>query len=234
MEIQKLNFDMQALRDCHMTHEHSFLDLVKKSYPQAKYVDAEGRQLIYINNNSPVLAIAHLDITMGYTHFSVGEKTARPGHTCIFSPAVDDRLGAFTILHLLPQLSINCDILLSEGEEVGDPTSRYFSKHKQYNWMFQFDRMGTDVVHYQYTGSRWLRALYYHFTKVNRGSFSDISFMGHLGCQGVNIGTGYHDYTWENAWASLDELASQVWRFNKFYKRFKDIHFRHDGSKRLW
>lgn len=222
-----MTINLKLLEQCHSIPEGKFLDFVQKEYPHAElypYVP-KGRQLIYINNNSPILAIAHLDATMPPTHFAMGSHISRPGHTCIFSPMVDDRLGAYTLLYLLPLMGINCDILLSEGEEVGDPTSRWFYSKKKYNWMFQFDRMGTDVVHYQYISPEWLNALHKYFTEVRHGIFSDISFMSHLNIQGVNIGTGYYDYTRPSAWASLNDLVAQVQKFKNFYERYKETKF---------
>lgn len=219
--------DFKLLKQCHLVNEFEFLDFVLKTHPNAELYPhvPKNRQLIYINNNSPILAVAHLDATMPPTHFAVGGVTHKPGHTCIFSPLVDDRLGVYTLLYLLPKLGIKCDILLSEGEEIGDPTSQWFYSKRKYNWMFQFDRTGTDVVHYQYTAPEWLNALRKYFSSVRHGIFSDIAFMDHLNIQGVNIGTGYYDYTNYHGWASLDDLLSQVERFKQFYDRYKDVRF---------
>lgn len=220
--------DIEQLKQCHTTPEFEFMDFVQQSHPHAEYYShvPRGRQLIYINNNSPILAVAHLDGTMPSSHFAVGEHESKPGHTCIFSPMVDDRLGVYTLLYLLPQLGIECDILLSEGEEIGDPTSQFFyPKKNRYNWMFQFDRMGVDAVVYQYQAPDWIGALRKYFKGINRGLFSDIAFMNHLNIQGVNIGTGYQDYTWEHAWASLNDLVAQVTRFKSFYDQYKGVRF---------
>lgn len=220
-------FNIKLLKDCHTTNEFEFLDFVQKTHPHAQLYPhvPRGRQLIYINNNSPILGIAHLDATMFPTHFAVGDVSFKPNHTCIFSPMVDDRLGVYTLLYLLPKLGINYDILLSEGEEVGDPTSRWFYTKKKYNWMFQFDRKGTDAVHYQFTAPNWLSALRKYFQRVNTGIFSDIAYMDHLNIQGVNVGTGYYDYTSQHAWASLDDLMDQTQRFKSFYDKYKDVKF---------
>lgn len=222
-----MNIDFKLLRLCHEIPENEFLDFVVKTHSNAEYYPyvPNGRQLIYINNNSPILGVAHLDSTMPPTHFAVGEVKHLPKHTCIFSPTVDDRLGVYTLLYLLPQLGINFDILLSEGEEVGDPTSRWFYTKKKYNWMFQFDRMGTDVVHYQYTAPEWLNVLRKYFTKIKLGAFSDIAFMDHLNIQGVNIGTAYYNYTTPYAWASLNHLVEQAERFKQFYARYQNVKF---------
>jgi hypothetical protein len=220
----KINYN--TMKDIHNLSEWKMMEYLEKDFPNIEFLPTRpGRQLLYINNNSPVLAVAHLDGTMPASHFAVGESNYKPGHKCIFSPMVDDRLGAYTILYLLPQLGINVDILLSEGEEVGDPTSQWFEPRRKYNWMFQFDRGGTDAVHYQYTEKSWVNVLNKYFNKVSYGLFSDIAFMDHLNIQGVNVGTAYYNYTEPEAFASLNELASQIRKFEKFYDRYKDVRF---------
>ncbi len=48
-------------------------------------------------------------------------------------------------------MGINVDVLLTTGEEMGQSSAAYFDPgEKKYNWMFQFDRGGTDVVTYDY------------------------------------------------------------------------------------
>lgn len=236
LKIANLNFNSERLELVHGYPETEFMPLVLEKYPHAEFLPVpDGRQLIYVDNDSPILGIAHLDGTMPATHFAIGRHYSKPGHQCIFSPYVDDRLGAYTLLDLLPQLEINCDILLSVGEEIGNPTSQFFEPEKDYNWMFQFDRKGTDAVYYQYTEPEWLSALSNHFIDINRGIFSDIAFMDHLEVCGVNIGTGYYDYTWEHAWASLNDLVMQVNRFMDFYDEYHNTMFPYlTGDPEWW
>ena len=45
----------------------------------------------------------------------------------VHSGALDDRLGAYIILDLLPKLGINVDVLLTVGEEQGRSTANFFA-----------------------------------------------------------------------------------------------------------
>lgn len=183
----------------------------------------------YQNNNSPVLAVAHLDsVERKQRHFFMLDDKAR-GRT-VHSPTLDDRLGAYVILELLPRLNIKTDILLTVGEEVGASTAQYFTAKKQYNWMFQFDRMGEDVVMYQYDTLARRQLLRSVLAQPSPGMFSDISFLDHLGCAGFNWGVGYHDYHGPRAWASLTEMTQQVARFCRFHERYRELRMEHVES----
>ncbi len=183
--------------------------------------------LIHIDNGSNVLAVAHLDsVVTKAKHFY---KITILGETFVFNAQLDDRLGVYTILSLLPSLGIKTDILLTDDEEIGKSTAQYFKPEKQYNWIVEFDRTGTDLVHYQYDGKfirkRWDKA---GFKKITHGLNTDICYMEGLGCKAFNIGVGYYDY--HSAWAKVDitEYLEQIEKFQLFYVMYKDLHFRHE------
>lgn len=225
--IGGLEFDMEQCDRIHSTREKEFFPIVQELFDHAQIVDTpDKRLLIYVNNGADILGVAHLDATMKATHFFHGWDYKNEDYV-VMSPFVDDRLGAFTLLKLLPQVDIPCDLLFTIDEESGRSTGGLFLPEKKYNWMFQFDRKGTDAVHYQYTKEEWLEALRKHFDKVLVGAASDICKMGHVGCQGVNIGTGYYDYTDIGAWASMNDLCDQVQKFKKFHDEFKETAFTH-------
>jgi len=189
----------------------------------------DGRNLFFQDNGGDVLAVAHLDATMNPVEpcFLVPDKGYFSGHSIVCSTTVDDRLGVFTILDILPkaferQGLPKVDVLLTEDEEIMQSTAAYFNGKKEgrYNWMFQFDRGGTDVVHYQYREFEWLKNLQRVFGQVSHGIGSDICFLEHLDCMGVNIGTAYYDYTSPHAFASLTELSEMIDRFVDFYTIF--------------
>lgn len=175
---------------------------------------------IFIDNRSNVLAIAHLDSVNYLEHFHV---IAIDGNDLVFNTHLDDRLGVYVLLELLPQLGIFPDILLTTGEEKGASTGKYFKPSKQYNWMFQFDRSGDDAVHYQY--KEWKPTLLKYFTPVLQGAASDISKMSHLKCMGVNIGVGYYDEHDYRCSANMTETITQVRRFEKMWHDLKDVAF---------
>lgn len=187
----------------------------------------------YKDNGSSVLAVAHLDsVERKHRHFFMAESKAH-GQT-IHSPTLDDRLGAYVILELLPRLGIKTDILLTVGEEVGASTAEYFTADKQYNWMFQFDRMGADVVMYQYDTLARRQLLRSVLAWPSPGMFSDISFLDHLECAGFNWGVGYHDYHGPKAWASMTEMVQQVARFCRFHERYRDLRMEHVKPSYSW
>lgn len=179
---------------------------------------------IHQDNGASILGIAHLDTVQDVNECNV--LTTKSGAPVVFSPALDDRLGAYVILDLLPRLDVKIDWLLTTGEETGSSTGEDFARDhllnngKQYNWMFQFDRMGTDVVAYDYD-TPYLRSLLKSVGYVPaHGSFSDICSMETMGCLGFNVGVGYLDYHSKRAHAWLDDTFSQVARFLDFYRRY--------------
>lgn len=179
-----------------------------------------GEQHSFIDNSSNILAVAHCDTVQQCNHFQVCKLT---GETLIFNPKLDDRLGVYTILDLLPSLGITTDILLTENEEVGASTASYFIPKKQYNWIFEFDRAGTGVVTYCYDWGKELTDTF----EVHQGSFSDISYLEHLGCKGLNVACGYYNEHDKRAYFVVEEYILQIWRFMKFYHKHKHTSFEH-------
>jgi hypothetical protein len=190
---------------------------------------------IYKDNGLDILAVAHLDSVEQKNRFFRVSDDPRVGDI-VCSPSLDDRLGAYVVTELLPKLGIKTDILLTVGEERGNSTAEHFKppEGKQYNWMFEFDRTGTDVVLYQYDTDQRRELLRSVGAQPARGAFSDISYLGHLGCAGFNWGVGYHDYHGPEAWASLHELILQVTRFMRFHERYQTMHMKHDGKAGRW
>lgn len=175
---------------------------------------------IYRNNGADVLAIAHLDSVAGGKYFDVVNRDAQ-GCIC-YAPQLDDRLGAYIIACLLPKLGVKCDVLLTEGEEHGASTGADFEPpaDKQYNWMFQFDRTGADVVMYQYDTPANRELLRTVGLVPANGLFSDIAMMEHLGISGFNVGCAYVNY--HGLWASFDVnvCIGQIVKFVEFYNRY--------------
>lgn len=196
------------------------------------------------DNGSDILAVAHLD-TVGLAW----QRTARFVDTedgpVVFSRALDDRLGAYIILELLPALGIQFDILLTVGEENGRSTAGFFEAPKDYNWMIEFDRGGTDVVMYQYENlptvingkdvdiADLVKA---SGARVGEGIFSDICYLEHLGCKGFNWGVGYQDYHGPRAHAFLEDTFWMVSKFLRLHDAIADIHLPHEEEEddALW
>ncbi len=187
-------------------------------------LDSKGKEYAFQNNSSKILAVAHCDVVervVKQKHFAIAQLTH---DTLIYSTALDDRLGVFTILEVLPALGIKVDVLLTKGEEIGKSTAEAFVTSKNYNWIVEFDRKGTDAVVYKY-GS-WRSTIGDYF-KGGYGSFSDICELEHLGCCGVNVGVGYHDEHTSYCCMSVPEYREQLCRFVTFYHAEKDVHYPH-------
>lgn len=183
-----------------------------------------GGRHIFVDRNASILAVAHLDSVRDEFHFFSG-VIGRRLH--IFNSQLDDRLGVYLLLHPLTQMlgGQAFDILFTENEEKGDSTAIDFATSKQYNWIFSFDRAGTDVVMYQYDSLAAEKRLKAHGLKLARGSYSCIADLDHLGVCGYNIGCGYYDNHSELAYCVWSDTATMVGRFTKFFwAERKNVH----------
>jgi hypothetical protein len=88
--------------------------------------------------------------------------------------------------------------------------------------MYMFDRSGDDAVSYMYKGEEWAKAWkdVGDFTSLYGGSYSCIKELEHLGCQGINIGSGYHDHHTIMSRINLDEYFTNLEKFVKFYYKY--------------
>jgi hypothetical protein len=217
-------FDATMLKDICVRQDFSeyakFVPLAPDKYNRDRFY-------WYQDNGSKILAVAHLDTVQASRECEV---TSTAGGLLATSGALDDRLGAYVILEMLPALGIECDILLTTDEEMGASTAIEFDTEKQYNWIIQFDRGGTDVVMYQYDTPE-LRALVGNAgAQVGHGSYSDIAVLDHLGCSAFNWGVGYQDYHSARAHAFLDDTFRMVARFCKFYRANAETFLPYDYS----
>lgn len=177
-------------------------------------IDGHKRFYYYKDNGSDILAVAHLDSVQADGSCQIIDTAA--GLLAV-SGTLDDRLGAYVILELLPRLGVECDILLTTDEEICQSTAEDFWPDKKYHWMFSFDRGGTDVVMYEYETPDLCDLVEEAGARVGQGSFSDICQLEHLDCAGFNWGVGYQDYHSTRAHAWLDDTFRMVARFVKFY-----------------
>ncbi len=180
---------------------------------------------IYIDRGASVLAVGHLDTVLFNKNYSIN------GDRILNCPQLDDRLGVWVILYLLPILypDFRFDILLCDSEEVGLSTGQHYPIDKQYNWGFEFDRAGTDSVVYDYQSEHWVNEIK-TFSDVGIGAFSDISYLEHLGCKFVNVGVGYHNQHSPNCYADLNETLFMVDSFAQWGIASQDTHFPHQKT----
>lgn len=179
------------------------------------YRGANARH-IYIDRGSNILGVAHLDSVQPFKGFWINNDY-------IQCSTVDNRMGAWLMLYGLPQLGINFDVLLTENEERGMSTAGDFTKNKDYNWAFSFDRSGTDVVCYQYYDTEVGKMFDYYGLRSDYGSYSDVADL-EIGVKGFNFGVGMYSYHSENAYVRLWELDEVIEKFTCFY------HDKHDEA----
>lgn len=181
-----------------------------------------------------VLCVAHVDTVSDIPHHLV--EFDAWGQDMVRSINLDDRLGVYVILDLLPTLlSEPIDVLLTDDEEVGRSTARHFTRlpdeeKKDYNWICSFDRRGTDVVMYDYHDSNTSNLMRKYGFEVGWGSVSDISYMTDLGVKGFNFGVGYNQEHSLACHAFLEDTVEQVTKFVTFFEEMKDTKLEHDES----
>jgi hypothetical protein len=189
------------------------------------------RDFLYIDNGASVLAVAHVD-----TVFSPATPVFKREGDYVISGALDDRLGVYIILDYLPKLGLGqqYDILLTTDEEMCQSTAQLFKAPdgKVYNWIFEFDRSGSEPVMYQYQDKESEDLLAEHGMLVDQGSYSDIADLEDLGCKAFNFGVGYYAAHQSLCHAVLPLVGALVERFRQFFAAMRDTHLPHVKTKR--
>src|ERR1035437_1746438 len=179
-------FDPVALKSCCEEPSSYFA-----KYADRQDLPGKDRFLYFRDNGSDILAVAHLDYVHHNADCNVMDTSAGK---LVLSGALDDRLGAYIVCELLPRLGVNVDILLTTDEETCGSTADDFETEKQYNWIIEFDRGGTDVVMYQFETGDYAALVKQSGSYVGNGSYSDIAVLDFLGVAAFNWGVGYQDY----------------------------------------
>lgn len=179
------------------------------------------------DNNSSILAVAHLDCVQAYAGFDFEETD---GHSTVHCTTLDDRLGVYIITELLPTIGVTTDILLSTDARHGESTAQIFIPEKRYHWIFSFDRKGSGVVLYQYGDAETIQLMQKYGFDVHEGYRSDIVLMDHLECKAFNFGCGYHEPLTDKSFAVLDESEANILRFQQFYNDHKNTLMPHVPS----
>lgn len=180
---------------------------------------------VYKNNGANILGVAHLDTVQFGKHLFVHEAKA----SIVYSPYMDNRLGAFILLDFLPMHDINLDILLTTGEEMCMSTAQYFTppEGKEYNWIAEFDRGGTDVVMYRYRDGTMINMLEGFGFDTGYGSYSDICELQDLGVKAFNFGQGMQNYHDEWGYVDLNDFDKMMSLFVSFYNTMQDVKLPH-------
>ena len=190
-------------------------------------VHTEHGPMIHIDRGGDTLAVGHLD----WVHFNKKPKLKRRWNNLLIdkTPQLDDRLGVWVLLEMLPEINCNADILLCDSEEIGNSTAQYFSEHnnKKYNWMFEFDRAGSDAVMYKYEEQEYRGLLQDYGYEVGHGSFTDICELESLGCKAFNLGVGYHKQHTHDCYAYIAETFNSISKFKEMWKNWHAEHLDH-------
>jgi len=179
--------------------------------PQAAPAD----RFLFADKGHDVLFVAHLDVVGNDRRCTTVDTAAGP---VVFSRALDDRLGAYIGLHVLPALGIGVDVLLTTGEETGQSTAQYFDPPKAYDWIVSFDRGHDDVVMYDYETPELCELVESSGMDVGKGSFSDICYLDHLGVAGFNWSAGYSLEHTKRCHAYVCDIERSVACFAAFYE----------------
>jgi hypothetical protein len=188
----------------------------------------DGRCRIYIDRGSNVLGVAHLDTV-------VPAETMTLSGRYVMCPSLDDRLGVYALLYLLPQMGMTTDILLTDGEETGKSTAKGWKSPKQYHWGYEPDRNGGDVVLYQYEDDEIRKLLAASGFVIGRGSYSDIASledaMPEHPVKMFNVGVGYYQNHSIHSHADLDLFVEQMVKLVHFWEAHKDTTLKHEKKK---
>jgi hypothetical protein len=200
--------------------------------------DLPTRHLFFKDNGANILGVGHIDTVED--HRTTDTEVTLAAHDTAMKlakfqqtgPQLDDRLGVWALLSVLPD-SMNFDLLLTDNEEIGMSTALEFipPEGKKYNWIFELDRRGDGCVLYQYGSKKWNRELERAGFRIDKGSFSDIGYLDHLGVQAVNIGVGYnHEHTLACDW-DINITRNQIQKLITFYTRNKDKRYAYSHSR---
>jgi hypothetical protein len=86
-------------------------------------------------------------------------------------------------------------------------------------------------VMYDYETTQYRRMLEDAGWQVGVGSFSDISYLTHLGCMGFNVGVGYKDYHALGAYFDVNVYLMAIAKFAFFYDQHSQTLLKHEQNK---
>jgi hypothetical protein len=249
----------------HLLKQCGFTDISKHSLISTAIM-AEGDLLFKKGKDSKrkdgkrVLAVAHRDTVIksdkqqGFVTVRQGEKNPEDRlNDLLVSSCFDDRIGVFTILHMLPKLGCDVDILFTTDEEIGASTAEHFSmdlakeltgykgEGSPYSHIVEFDRRGEDVVAYQYEdeSASWKEMEKEMETigmVIGQGSFTDICYLSHLEAKAINVGMGTRDEHSRKSYLEIRPYLSNLLRYAKLYHKIQreELVFPHEdkGSSR--
>lgn len=221
--------DIERLKTTCLLDVHSFVKMAEESKWE---VGGNFNKYLYLRTGkSKVLGVAHLDVSANLPNEFDMAPINGQDETKLYAWTArgDDRAGVYVLMYYLYKYGVQYDILLTTGEETGQTSARQFKTDVPYNWIFEFDRRGDDVVMYEYERSKlgkgefFNKLLSLYGFKLGTGSFSDVGALTFLDIIGFNFGVGYEQEHTKDSYIDLEVMKSQVVKFVRFYKSFVDI-----------
>ena len=114
---------------------------------------------------------------------------------------------------------------MTDHEENGMTTAKYH-KLKDYNWIVEFDREGTDVVTYGLDSLEFRQQLTKYW-EIGFGSFSDICDLDTDVCC-FNLGIGHYNSHSKKAFVNIKKMKKQIETFRLFYEANKDTKYKRE------
>lgn len=227
------NFDREGLRRVCEMHENKFARTYDMEVTRVAQ-RAPDDFYLFKDNGSDILAVAHLDTVVDHKQRTCRFIDTNAGPV-VHSGALDDRLGAHILLNVLPRLGIRHDWLFTTGEEMGASTAMFFEPRKDYKWMIEFDRGGTDVVAYDYEDNDLVDRIEDSGARFSSMcAFTDICFLEHLGIKGINWGVGYQDYHSVRGHAYLEDTYMMLASYLRFHEANADVYLPHVPKLSAW
>jgi hypothetical protein len=195
------------------------------------FTDDDGLAGFYVfqDNGCRVLAVCHLDTVHPYRGYQYERQ-----HDRLWCSTLDNRLGAYLMLDFLPDLGLSFDVLLTDHEETGRSTARFFAPPREYNWIFSFDAPRNHVKMYDYASRDSLTLLHsYGFVPVHHLIASDICSLPQQSCKAFNIGCGVSKmHSKKYAHANLAVARKSMGQFVDFFQHYENRMLPHpDGTE---
>ena len=200
-------------------------DTLMKQFRKGQIYGNWDTHYIYVDNNSPVLLVAHMD--------TVQTPELRAGNT---GAGFDDRLGCFVGHQLVKNYPQWFDLLITDYEESGSSTAEFFCPSHEYNFVVELDREGAGYVDYDLASEELQQYLWVYGLECNWGSYSDIVEMDFIKCSKINLGLGTYNGHAESPHSGFIEstLDSQIKKLLNFVEDYHDKHFEYCEGWRRW
>lgn len=194
---------------------------VFEDYKQYVINDNIMKHHIFIDMDAPVLYVAHVDTVR---NLLLPEEILYHDNI-INATGLDDRLGIY-IAFKLNALGYKGDILLTDHEEIGFSTAKFFKTKKKYKWVCEFDRAGEDFVTYGDDSKEFIKTLKEFDMEQGKGSYSDITVLNlpDNPCM-FNLGIGYQLAHSIDSFCDVTVMLRSLKRFMKFYKEYSNTHY---------